>query len=162
MRIPAGSSGGPTSRTGENEDHGSRVSPPAISEKRSAASPTERVSGPTVSIEGASGKTPEIGMRPCVTFNPITPHSAAGTRTDPPVSVPSAAAARSAATAAPDPPEDPPGDVSGFHGLRTGPNQWFSLENPKANSCRPVLPTATAPARSRRSTAGAVRSGITR
>ena len=84
------------------------------------------------------------------------PVIAAGTRTEPPVSVPIAAGTRPAATATAEPPDDPPGDVSGSHGLRTGPNQEFSLLKPYANSCRPVRATMTAPASSRRVTTAAV------
>ena len=40
---------------------------------------------------------------------PVTPHSAAGWRIEPPVSVPVAAGTRRAATAAAEPPEEPPG-----------------------------------------------------
>jgi hypothetical protein len=49
------------------------------------------------------------------------PHSAAGWRIEPPVSVPSAHGARPAATAAALPPEEPPGTRARFQGLRTGP-----------------------------------------
>ena len=51
---------------------------------------------------------------------PTTPHSAAGWRIDPPVSVPSAIIASPAATAAALPPELPPGTRSRSHGLRVG------------------------------------------
>ncbi len=44
--------------------------------------------GPTVSSEGASGYTPFTGTRPWVVRSPATPQQAAGTRTEPPVSVP--------------------------------------------------------------------------
>jgi hypothetical protein len=40
---------------------------------------------------------------------PVTPHSEAGWRIEPPVSVAVAAGARRAATAAAEPPEEPPG-----------------------------------------------------
>ena len=89
-----------------------------------------RAKGPTVSSEGANGKTPSVGMRPWVTFSPKMPVMAAGTRIEPPVSVPSAPSTRPAATATAEPPEEPPGDVAVSHGLRTGPNQWFSLLKP--------------------------------
>jgi hypothetical protein len=49
------------------------------------------------------------------------PHSAAGWRIDPPVSVPIAHGARPAATAAALPPLEPPGTYSTFHGFLTGP-----------------------------------------
>ena len=117
-----------------------------------AASATVRVRGPTVSSDGARGNTPVRGMRPWVTLRPTRPQRAAGTRTEPPVSVPIPTAARPPATAAAEPPEDPPGEVAGSQGLRTGPHQGFSLEKPKANSCRPVRPTMIAPAASRRRT----------
>src|SRR5919197_5657175 len=84
-------------------------------------------------------------MRPYVGFNPTTPHSAAGWRTEPPVSVPRAHTASPAATDAAEPPEDPPGTVSRSQGLWTGPYAEFSLEEPMANSSQLVLPTRTAP-----------------
>ena len=118
----------------------------------------ESASGPTVSTDVASGKTPSSGMRPWVTLSPKHPHSAAGTRTEPPVSVPMATGVMPAATAAAEPPEDPPGDVSGSHGLRTGPKWGFSDEKPNANSWRPVRPITTAPAASSRLTTGEDRS----
>ncbi len=58
-------------------------------------------------------------MRPWVTLSPKVPHTAAGTRTDPPVSVPIEIGVIPAATAAPEPPEEPPAEVSVSQGLRT-------------------------------------------
>jgi hypothetical protein len=55
---------------------------------------------------------------------------AAGTRTDPPVSVPMPNGTTPAATAAAEPPDEPPGEVFRSHGLRTGPHQSFSDEKP--------------------------------
>ncbi len=57
---------------------------------------------------------------------PTMPHSAAGCRIEPPVSVPVAPTHSSAATAAAEPPELPPGTRGAFaagsvHGLTTGP-----------------------------------------
>ena len=49
------------------------------------------------------------------------PHNAAGWRTEPPVSVPSAHQPSPAATAAAEPPEEPPGTRSVSQGLRVGP-----------------------------------------
>src|SRR5262245_28715745 len=89
-------------------------------------------------------------MRPYVGFNPTTPHSAAGCRTDPPVSLPIPHTASPAATAAAEPPDDPPGTVSRPHGLCTGPNAEFSFEEPIANSSQFVFPARTAPASFRR------------
>jgi hypothetical protein len=90
------------------------------------------------------------------------PQRAAGTRTDPPVSVPRAIGTIPPATAAPEPPEEPPQEVSGSHGLRTGPKCGFSEEKPKANSCMPVRPMTTAPAASMAARAGAVESATRR
>ncbi len=49
------------------------------------------------------------------------PQAAAGSRIDPPVSVPIAPSARPAATATPDPLDEPPVQRSRFHGLRAWP-----------------------------------------
>ena len=62
------------------------------------------------------------------------PHSAAGCRIEPPVSVPSAQGASPAATAAALPPEEPPGTRVWSQGFRTGPKAEFSFEEPIANS----------------------------
>ena len=57
------------------------------------------------------------------------PQSAAGSRIEPPVSVPSAPGVSPAATAAPDPLEEPPVKWPVFHGLRAG-GQARSNEGP--------------------------------
>ena len=77
---------------------------------------------------------------------PVLPHLAAGWRTEPPVSVPVASGARPAATAAAEPPEEPPGMAARSHGLRTGPKNECSLDEPIANSSQLVFPRQTAPA----------------
>ncbi|KOU16235.1 hypothetical protein ADK49_18665 [Streptomyces sp. WM6349] len=64
--------------------------------------------GPTWSSDQDSEVTPCRGTSPYVGFRPTTPFRAAGTRIDPPVSVPSANVAARAATATADPPLDPP------------------------------------------------------
>src|SRR5436190_18610110 len=97
---------------------------------RVAASRTSRVNVPTWSRDDANAISPYRDTRPYVGFIPTTPHSAAGCRTEPPVSVPSAHTAWPDATAAADPPEDPPGTSDRFHGLWTGPNAEFSFDDP--------------------------------
>src|SRR5687768_7892393 len=77
---------------------------------------------------------------------PVTPHSDAGWRIEPPVSVAVAMGEIRAATAAAEPPELPPGTSLGFQGLRTGPYQLVSLDEPMANSSMLVLPSMTMPA----------------
>ena len=94
-------------------------------------------------------RTPRAPCRlttPYVGFTPTTPHSAAGWRIEPPVSLPKLSAENPAATAAALPPLDPPGTRLGSSGLRVGPNAEFSVLEPIANSSRFVLPTMTAPA----------------
>src|ERR1700682_950898 len=90
---------------------------------------------------------------------PTMPHSAAGWRIEPPVSVPSAHGASPAATAAALPPEEPPGTRSRSHGLRTGPNAEFSFEEPIANSSWLVFPSRLVPAPAKRETTVAVYGG---
>src|ERR1044072_2807463 len=96
----------------------SRSSWPAIALKRSAQSSAVRASGPIVSSECESGIAPWRDTRPQVVFSPVTPQADAGTRTEPPVSEPSAPNTRRAATAAPEPLEEPPVMYAGFHGLQ--------------------------------------------
>ncbi len=76
---------------------------------------------------------------------------AAGWRTEPPVSDPSATGAMRAATAAAEPPLEPPGMRSNAQGLRVGPKAEFSVDDPIANSSQLVLPIGMAPAATRRS-----------
>ncbi len=90
---------------------------------------------------------------------PTIPHSAAGWRIEPPVSVPSAHGARPAATAAALPPEEPPGTRPRSHGLSVAPNAEFSVEEPIANSSWLVLASSVAPASRSRATAVAVYGG---
>ena len=94
-------------------------------------------------------------MRPCVGRKPAMPVIEAGIRTEPPVSVPSAASAISAATVAPEPPLEPPGMRSGFHGLRHWPNTGLVETTPQASSCMLALPISTAPWAFNRPTTGA-------
>ena len=77
---------------------------------------------------------------------PTTPQKAAGWRTEPPVSDPSASATAPAATAAADPPEEPPGTRDGSTGFRLGPYADHSVDEPIANSSQTVFPATIAPA----------------
>src|SRR5919198_1852249 len=118
---------------------------PVIDRRRTAASRTLRVSVPTWSRDDANAISPYRETRPYVGLRPTTPQSAAGCRTEPPVSVPNAHTHSPAATAAADPPDDPPGTVSSPHGFLVGKNAEFSVEEPMANSSQLVLPTSTDP-----------------
>ena len=74
-----------------------------------------------MSSDQESGKTPAVLIRPKEGRSPTTPHSAAGMRTDPPVSVPRASGTRPAATATAEPALDPPAIRPGSCGLAAGP-----------------------------------------
>src|SRR5579864_4744396 len=89
---------------------------------------------------------PSCDQRPTLGRNPAMPHSAAGTRTDPPVSVPMPAGANRAATASAVPPLDPPGIRRLSYGFDTAPNTGLLHVTPKASSCRVFLPSNRAPA----------------
>jgi hypothetical protein len=65
--------------------------------------------------------TPARLTRVSVGFRPVSPHIAAGWRSEPPVSVPSEPETMPAATAAPEPLDEPPGTWDVFQGLRTWP-----------------------------------------
>jgi hypothetical protein len=78
------------------EQQGAAVEPPdagsapAITCSSQAQSAIERASGPTWSSDCDNGIAPARLTRPQVGLMPLTPHSAAGTRIEPPVSEPSA------------------------------------------------------------------------
>src|ERR1035437_8029615 len=74
------------------------------------------------------------------------PQNAAGCRTEPPVSDPSAIGTMPAATAAADPPDEPPGTRVRSIGFRAGPKAENSVDDPIANSSMLPLPTRIAPA----------------
>ena len=71
-----------------------------------------------MSSERQAGTTPLADRAPSVGFSPTMPFSAAGTRPEPAVSVPSAKAAMPRATATAEPDEEPPGTISGSSALR--------------------------------------------
>lgn len=124
------------------------------------ASAAQRARTPTVSIELARGSTPCVLIAPCVGRMPTTPQHAAGIRTEPPVSVPSATGTMPAATAAAEPLLDPPDMCPNACGLRVGPVAARSPVGPFANSCVVVFPITIAPARLSRSTQSASRVAI--
>src|SRR5439155_1137679 len=90
---------------------------------------------------------------------PPPPHSAAGIRVDPPVSVPIPAGAKRAATPAALPPLLPPGILEVSYGLRTGPKAPLLLVMPNASSCMFALPKTMPPAPSSASTTRAFARG---
>jgi hypothetical protein len=92
----------------------STVQPAAVPETSAASTPTE-------SSDQDSGNTPRSGTRSGDGRIPATPHSAAGMRTEPPVSVPTASGTNPAATAAAEPALEPPAIRRGSCGLAHGP-----------------------------------------
>src|SRR3954468_21598386 len=91
-------------------------------------------------------------MRPRCGLTPTRPVQAAGMRTEPAPSEPTAAETIPAATAAAEPALDPPGVWSGFQGLRTRPYAAVSPVGHCPNSLVVVLPTMIAPDAFRRRT----------
>src|SRR2546423_15228886 len=83
-----------------------------------------------------------------VVWTPPPPHHAAGSRTEPPVSVPIAQGARPAATATPEPALDPPGVrcTTRSHGFQGVPNCWLVPQPPIANWTVWVFPSTIMPA----------------
>jgi hypothetical protein len=72
---------------------------------------------PPASNDGAIAVAPAMSNRRWVARMPYTPHSAAGTRTDPAVSLPRAKSQAPAAQAAAEPLEEPPGRRRAARGL---------------------------------------------
>src|SRR5919202_6974210 len=137
---------GSLTSSGNSTDVASRSSRPTMWPNSSAASVTSRVSGPAWSSDDANAIIPKRLHDPYVGLRPTIPHSAAGWRIEPPVSVPTAHGAVRAATAAAEPPLDPPGTRLRSHGLRTGPYAEFSFDEPIANSSWFVLQSSGEPA----------------
>src|SRR5215207_1372858 len=99
-----------------------------------AESSAVRHIGPTVSRVQLTGITPRLLTRPFVGFRPTMPHTDAGARIEPVVSVPRAPKQSSAATATAAPPEEPDGTRSNAQGLCTGLKYVDADEPPIANS----------------------------
>src|SRR5437870_2254929 len=76
-----------------------------------------RANTPTVSSVGENGITPATEISPCDGRQPQMPQLLAGTRTEPPVSVPIAKSTSPQTTAEADPLDEPPGTRSGAAGL---------------------------------------------
>src|ERR1019366_172520 len=99
--------------------------PNTASQTRVKVSPS-RANQPTVSEPGAWASTPVKSTRPCVGRIPNRPQKLAGTRTEPPVSVPSAKLHTPAATTDAEPEDEPPGTLSCAAGLSGVPVNGFS------------------------------------
>jgi hypothetical protein len=124
------------------------------------ASSTVRAKTEIVSMERQAGTIPCAEMLPIVGFSPTILPNIAGTRPDPAVSVPRANGTIPAATAQAEPEDEPPGTRAGSNTLRGTPYGLRTPTSPVANWSRLVLPSNTAPASSRRCTAGACTRGV--
>src|SRR6202035_3149378 len=109
-----------------------------------------RAMGPTTPIhENAptpAGKWPVAGILPGVGFNAHIPQKWAGTRIDPPPSLPTPPAEQPDAMAAASPPLEPPADRSKFHGLLVFPLKELSVSYAIKYSGVFVFPKMIAPA----------------
>src|SRR6185312_9673087 len=131
-------------RTSEGAGVARAVRPVSVANTR-RASATEWEKTPIVSNVGDSGNTPSVDQMPRLGLKPTTPQSAAGSRTEPPVSVPIENAHNPAANAAADPWLDPPHTrlipaSQGFHGI-----VLLLLIVAAANSVVFVFPSRTQP-----------------
>jgi hypothetical protein len=113
----------------------------------SAASSTERVIGPILSIDHTSAIAPVRETRPKVGRRPVTPFVDDGDEREPRVSVPMANPTQPAAVAEPGPADEPLEPASSFHGLFVRPPNHTS---PCASSPSVSFAMSTAPAASRR------------
>src|SRR5699024_10901255 len=107
-------------RSSATSDVGEKPSNPSAS-KVSEISRTLMAKNPVVSNDFASGKIPSVDNRSKVGLKPTAPHSAAGTRIDPAVSVPTATGTMPRATAAADPELEPPATRDSSCGFGTTP-----------------------------------------
>jgi hypothetical protein len=92
-------------------------------------------------------------------LSPNTPQHDAGTRIEPPPSLPWATGTTRAATAAAEPPLDPPEVRVRSHGVFVGPNSSGSVTGNSPSSGAFVLPRMTIPAALWRRTISLSRSG---
>src|SRR5262245_54683241 len=101
----------------------------------------------------------EFGTRPGDGRKPTTPLSAAGIRSDPPVSEPVHTGSISVARATPEPPDEPPGLSSGLNGFPVAPHTMLRVLAPAPNSGVLVFAAMMAPAARTRATIALSRSG---
>lgn len=84
-------------------------------------SSADRVIGPILSKLQLICVIPDLLTAPKLGLRPVTPQSAAGIGTEPPVSDPMANGREPDATTAAEPEEEPPAQRDLFHGLEQGP-----------------------------------------
>src|SRR3954454_1987057 len=124
---------------------------PVIAPRRTAASVAFRAIGPAVSWSALIGTIPFRLSSPSVGLIPTSPFAPDGQTTDPSVSVPTAAGARSAAAAPPEPELEPHGWRSRTYAMFVWPPIPLqpldeTFERKFAHSLRFALPMISAPA----------------
>ena len=142
---------------GSGRQPGTLGSGPASTENSSATSSTVRAIGPAV--ERSDHGSPAVGTRPGDGRKPTTLQNAAGLRSEPPVSLPSAMGIMRAAKATAAPPLLPPQVLAGSYGFRLAPKTRLKVCEPAPNSGVLVLPTVSAPAVRMRATIRASSAG---
>src|SRR4051812_36602736 len=136
---------------GSGSESGAPGSGPAIVLNTNARSAADRARHPDVlSVDHPNGAFGS-GTRPTVGRNPVTLQNAAGLRSDPPASLPSAIGTRPQAKATAAPADDPPHVRVRSHGLRVAPKTVLKVCDPAPNSGVLVLPKVIAPAACSRS-----------
>ncbi len=111
-----------------------------------------RAIGPSTANGSHGADTGQCGIRPGVGRRPSTPLQAAGLRSEPPRSLPSAIGSIRQASATAAPPLEPPAERAVSQGLRVAPKTRLNVWDPAPHSGVLVLPTRIAPAWRRRST----------
>ena len=105
--------------------------------------------GPSTEITDQPSGRQSLATSPGDGRRPTTPHSAAGMRSEPPVSEPVASGSMSTASAAADPPEEPPAFSPGLKGLPVAPQTGLRVLAPAPMSGTLVLAVTMAPAAGR-------------
>src|SRR5262245_21888617 len=125
--------------------------------RKSATSATERAIGPDTA--SADHDPDSLGTRPGEGRMPTTLQNAAGLRSEPPVSLPSAMGTMPHASETAAPPLLPPHVLFRSYGFRVAPKTVLNVCEPAPNSGVFVLPRVIAPAARMRDTMSASRVG---
>src|SRR3954451_20231101 len=129
---------------GSASESGERGSGPAMALRKSARSATDRAIGPNT--ESGDQEPPSDGTRPGDGRMPTTLQNAAGLRSDPPKSLPSAIGSMRHASDTAAPPLLPPQVLDRSYGLSVAPNTSLNVCEPAPSSGVFVSPQVIAPA----------------
>ena len=118
-----------------------------------------RAIGPSTAYGSHGAESGQRGTVPGVGRRPRTPLQAAGLRSEPPRSLPSASATMRQASATPAPPLEPPAERAASQALRVTPKTGLNVCEPAPHSGVFVLPSEIAPASRMRATSRESASG---